>query len=123
MMMQQFGLGLGRLLGLCPVTYADGRIQGVSIDALGSHIVQLAHLERCNPQQQIITSTLRNMSGQYQPAASYPWSSDHADHPEFEHSIMLNRADRELLARMLPPLSPTAEHSVYEQLQPHPASP
>lgn len=131
MMMQQLGLGLGLLLGLCSITYADATIKGVTTDALDQHIVQIALIELRNPQQQIITSTLSNMSGQYQlqaPAGRYQLHVSHPDDREFERVITLKddkvlRVNLELLARVLPPLSPTAEHSVYEQLQPHPASP
>jgi hypothetical protein len=131
MMMQPFGLGFSLLLGLCSVTYADGTIKGVSTDALDQHVVQLAHIELRNPQQQIITSTLSNMSGQYQlqaPAGQYQLHVSHPDYREFAREIMLKddkvlRVNLELLARVLPPLSPTAEHSVYEQLQLQPASP
>lgn len=131
MMMQQLGLGLGLLLGLCPLTYADGVIKGVTADALDQHIVQIALIELRNPQQQLIASTLSNTSGQYQlsaPAGSYLMHISHPDYQGFERSISLKddktlRLNIALLARVLPPLSPTAEHSVYEQLQLHPASP
>lgn len=131
MMMQQLGLGLGLLLGLCPLTYADGVIKSVTADALDQHIVQIALIEQPNPQQQLIAPTLSNTSGQYPlsaPVGSYLMQISYSDDQDVERSISLNDDNTfalniGLLARVLPPLSPTAEHSVYEQLQLHPASP
>lgn len=126
MMMQQLGLGLGLLLGLCPLTYADGVIKSVTADALDQHIVQIALIEQPNPQQQLIAPKLSNTSGQY--PLSAPMQISYSDDQDVERSISLNDDNTfalniGLLARVLPPLSPTAEHSVYEQLQLHPASP
>ncbi len=109
MMMQHFGLGRGSLFFCRSLTNANGLIKGIFTDALAQYLVQIALIKQHYPQQKIITSTLSNTSSQD------PLSALAGAYTPSGIVTTIKPCGSILhLAQVLLPLSPSAEHSVYE---------